>query len=122
MRLLNLLLAAIFILFAFLQVDDPDSILWILVYGLMAVQCVLAAFSFYLRKAMIVLGIVYLGLSFIYFPGVMEWLQQENKSALFDNLAKMEHLYIEESREFLGLMICLVVLIFHFYLSRRRTA
>jgi hypothetical protein len=33
---------------------------------------------------------------------------------------KMEHLYIEESREFLGLVICLVVLAFYGILALRK--
>jgi hypothetical protein len=42
---------------------------------------------------------------------VIEWLKQDNKSALFDEIAKMRHPYIEETREFLGLFICIAVLV-----------
>jgi len=42
---------------------------------------------------------------------------------LFDNLAKMEHWYIEEAREFLGLMICVSILVMYVIKARKqRTA
>lgn len=119
MRIVNLLLAIMFIVFAFLQVNDPDPVIWILVYGIMAVVCILAAFNIYLRKFMLVVGAVYLLYSIYYFPGVREWLRQDDKSILFDNLAKMQFSYVEESREFLGLLICVIVLAFYLIRSRR---
>lgn len=113
MRILNLVLAVMFVIFAFLQVNDPDPLIWISIYGLTAVACVLAAFDVYLPKALAVFGVLLIAYSVFYFPGLEEWLNHDNKSMLFDNLAKMEHLYIEESREFLGLMICVAVLAMH---------
>ncbi|MBT1688914.1 transmembrane 220 family protein [Dawidia soli] len=122
MRILNFVLAVMFLIFAFLQVNDPDPVLWILVYGVMAVFCVMAMFAYYPRKVLWGALIAALAYSVIYFPGVQEWWQTSEHSALFDNVAKMEHLYIEESREFLGLMICVIVIVFYLILSRRRAA
>ena len=119
MRILNLALALMFLLFAFVQVNDPDPILWILIYGAMAVVCILAAFGLYFKRVfwgMLVLLLVY---SIVYADGVWEWFNSEDKSALFDDLAKMEHWYIEEAREFLGLMICVGVLTLQLIRSRR---
>src|SRR5690606_19751842 len=121
MKVLNFILAALFLLFAFVQVNDPDSLLWILIYGSMAVLAVLAMFKIYPRTVIIILLIVLFGYSLVYVPGVREWLNQEDKSELFDNVAKMNHLYIEEAREFLGLWVCIIVLIFYFIKSRRVT-
>lgn len=120
MKLLNLLLAAMFLLFAFVQINDPDPALWILIYGLMAVACVLAAFRHYYPGAISVLLIIFLAYSFFYLPGVIEWLNSEEKSLLFDDIAKMQHPYIEESREFLGLFICIAVLVMHLLTWRSR--
>lgn len=113
MKILNLVLAALFILFAFVQVNDPDPVVWILIYGLMAVVCILAAFRYYYPVALVVLLVAFAAYSFVSVSGVMEWLQSDDKSMLFDDLAKMQYPYIEESREFLGLLICMVVLIMH---------
>jgi hypothetical protein len=120
MKIVNLVLAVMFLGFAFLQINDPDPLLWILIYGAMAVVCVMAAFNRYYKIWMIALVVFYLGYSVILIPGVKEWLAQEDRSALFDDVAKMEHLYIEEAREFLGLMICVAVLILEFFRMYRQ--
>jgi hypothetical protein len=120
MKVLNLVLAALFLLFAFVQINDPDPALWILIYGIMAVACVLAAFRHYYPKVLVVILVVYAAYSFVYINGVVEWLGSEDKSMLFDDIAKMQYPYIEESREFLGLFICILVLIMHLVSSRTR--
>ena len=117
MKVVNLLLALMFVVFAFVQINDPDPVHWILIYGAMAVTCVLAAFRYYNRIALLVLLLIYTGYSFVFLDGVREWFRQDDKSAIFDDVAKMQHPYIEESREFLGLMICVVVLLVHLLLS-----
>jgi hypothetical protein len=123
MRVVNFILAIMFMGFAFLQLNDPDPVIWILIYGVMAVFCVMAMFDFYSHKALIAVLLIYTAYSFFYIPGVIEWLQHDNRSALFDDVAKMEHLYIEESREFLGLLICIAVLAVYLYRARKtRTA
>jgi uncharacterized membrane protein len=110
MKILWFILAIMFLVFAFLQINDPDPVVWILIYGAMAVTCVLAMFKMYYPKIMIALAVIYVGYSILLVPGLIAWWRAPNRSLLFDDLAKMEHLYIEESREFLGLMICLFVL------------
>jgi hypothetical protein len=122
MKIVNFLLAIMFMIFAFLQLNDPDPVLWILIYGVMSVVCILGMFEFYPRKILIGLAIFYSLYSLYYWPGIKEWLGRDQKEQLFDNLAKMEHPFIEESREFLGLLICAVVLCFFIWRSYRRTA
>lgn len=122
MKVLNLLLAVLFLLFAFVQINDPDPVLWIFIYGLMAVACILAAFGQYYPRIISVLLILYLAYSFFYIPGVIEWLGSEDKSMLFDDLAKMQYPYIEEAREFLGLFICMIVLVMHLLTWRSRNS
>jgi hypothetical protein len=119
MKIINLVLAVMFLLFAFVQINDPDPVVWILIYGAMAVVCILAAFGHYSRIALALLFVAFVAYAIILVPGFNEWLRQHNKSALFDDIAKMEHLYIEETREFLGLLICLIVLIVQLVRSRK---
>lgn len=119
MKVINFILALLFLAFAFVQVNDPDPWLWILIYGNMAVLCVLAMFRMYFKIWIIVSGVLYLIYSAILFPGALEWFRSPDKALLFDDLAKMQNLYIEETREFLGLMICLGVLILHFIDAKR---
>ena len=122
MKIVNLILAVMFLLFAFVQVNDPDPVLWILIYGSMAVVCILAAFRVYSRIGLVILLVAFFAYAIILLPGFNEWLKQDDKSALFDDIAKMNHIYIEETREFLGLLICCAVLILQLIRSRRPLA
>ena len=118
MKIVNLILAVLFLVFASLQINDPDPAVWILIYGVLAVMCVLAAFGYYYPKVSIVILVVYVAYSVTYFPSILRWLKADNKSMLFDDIAKMQNLYIEESREFLGLVICVTVLVMHLVRAR----
>lgn len=113
MKIVNLILAVMFLAFAFVQINDPDPILWILIYGFMAVICILDAYNYSSKLVMIVLLVGFSGYCIWLLPGMREWLAQDDKTVLFDDIAKMQHPYIEESREFLGLLICIVVLAIH---------
>ena len=119
MKILFLLLTAMFLFFASLQVNDPDPVVWILIYGSMAVVCVLAAFRIYVRWLMALQAAAYIIYCVLLAPSLKVWWNSGNRSELFSNLATMSHLYIEESREFLGLVICLVALLVVFLRSRR---
>lgn len=120
MKTINFILTLIFLVFAFVQVNDPDPLVWILIYGNMAVLCVLAMFKMrfvYWLVASIVLYSIYAALLT---GGAWEWFQSPDRSLLFDDLAKMQHPYIEETREFLGLIISIVVILFHLLANRKK--
>jgi len=68
------------------------------------------------------LAIGYLIYCAFLFPSILTWLRSDDKAMLLDELAKMQFPYIEESREFLGLVICLVVLGINHLASRSRTS
>jgi hypothetical protein len=120
MRILNSILALMFMAFAFVQVNDPDPILWILIYGAMAAISVMAIFEYYIAKIMWALAAGYFAYAVLLFPGVVDWLKSDDRSLLFDDIAKMQFPYIEESREFLGLVICLAVLALYLARSYKR--
>jgi hypothetical protein len=70
-----------------------------------------------------VLVIVYVSYAAILSPSLLVWWQSEDRGLLFDDLAKMQFPYIEETREILGLLICLGVLaINHHYFSKKPKA
>lgn len=120
MKFLHGFLVLMFLAFAGLQFNDPDPVLWILIYAAMAFICALAIFKVYSKTAMGILAAGYIAYCIFLWPGVAQWLAQENKGVLFDDVMTMEHPYIEESREFLGLVICLVVLAFYTILAMRK--
>ena len=110
-----------FMLFAFVQINDPDPILWIAIYGSMAAVCVMAAFRYYIKPLRWILLAGFIVYMAVLWPGLSEWLRQEDKGVLFDEGMKMQFLYIEESREFLGLLICVSVLLVQLVRSRKTT-
>lgn len=118
MRVVNFLLGIMFLVFAFLQLNDPDPVIWILIYGLMATFSIMAIFSFYPQRFLLAALAVFVLYSLLYVDGVIAWLGSDDRSALFDDVMKMQYWYIEEAREFLGLLICIAVLIFYIVRSR----
>lgn len=124
LKIFNGFLAALFLVFAALQYNDPDPGLWMLVYGAMAAACVAAIFNSFYLPVMIIMAGGYLILSALHVDGMLNWLKSPNRARIFDEVAKMQYPYIEEAREFLGLLICLMVLLYLFYVQRsvRRSA
>lgn len=120
MKIVNYVLAVMFLLFAFVQINDPDPFLWIAIYGIMAVICIMAAFRYYVKPLLWALLAAFSIYLVILYPGVREWLAQPDKSILFDDVMKMQYPYIEESREFLGLVICIVVLVVQLIRAQRQ--
>lgn len=120
MKAINFILALIFLLFAFVQINDPDPILWILIYGNMAALCVLAMFKMRFSYWIIATLIGYSVYAVLLAGSAWEWFQSPDRSLLFDDIAKMQNIYIEETREFLGLVICIAVAAFHLLTGRNR--
>lgn len=118
MKVVHILLALMFLSFAAVQYNDPDPFLWIFIYLAMTSLCIAAAFKRYYPIIMGVLAAGFLVYAVILAPGVYDWFRSDDRSLLFDDLAKMQYYYIEEAREFLGLTICIVVLIIYYALSR----
>lgn len=120
MKIVKIFFAVLFLLFAVVQFNDPDPLLWIIVYGSMMVVSIMSIYERYPTRIMVVMASGFLIMTILYFDGFNDWLKSPDRSLLFDDLAKMQFPYIEEAREFLGLLICLAVLIFYFYLSKRQ--
>ncbi len=119
MKLFNYIFAIIFLGFAALQYNDPDLLVWISIYMAMVVFCILATRQYFSKIFTIILIIVYVGYSAILSPALIIWLQSSDRGLLFDDLAKMQFIYIEETREFLGLMICLAVIGINYLLKKK---
>ncbi len=119
MKIFSIIFAIIFLLFCIVQFNDPDPFIWIAIYSSMVVVCAIAAFDYYPRRMYWILLVLFVAYSTMDIPSVLIWLKQDDRAALFDEVAKMKYLYIEETREFLGLMICVSVLVFYLVKSRR---
>jgi len=117
MKILNIILALLFVLFAYFQYNDPDPWLWITIYLIVAVICGFAAFKKYNRWLILILlgglGIYWA----ILLPDFIAWLGDGMPTITGSMKAESE--YIELVREFLGLLILIGVLIFQFWSDRK---
>lgn len=124
MKIFNIAFCLIFILFAALQYNDPDPYLWIPVYLYTATLCGFAASGRYYPAAYLA-GIALYGAyaSYKIFErdGLIDWIQQHNAENIAETM-KAGKPWIEESREFFGLIILIVVLIidYRYAMQRRR--
>ena len=124
MRVFNFIFFLIFLSFAAVQYNDPDPYVWIPIYGYGAILCFLAFRNKFYPFAYL-LGIIvyaaYAGFKFFEPDGVWDWFRQHHAQNIADSM-KAKTPWIEETREFFGLMILIVVLLINYYYSRKRIA
>ncbi len=111
-RALSIILFIVFALFAYWQGNDSDAILWVITYSVVALVSLLRLFSIYSRPITTLLMIAFFIYSFWYVGGFIEWLGSEEKGRVFGTMSP-EYPYVEESREFLGLILSFVGLLLH---------
>jgi len=116
-NLVHLLLATLFFIFGIVQWNDPDPYLWIGLYFLVGI-CILL--SIYTTKSSypIMLGMVFFVVALIdYIPDVSQWVKDGMPSIVGSMKAESE--YVELVREFFGLFISLVTLIYYFVRTKK---
>ncbi|ELR73753.1 hypothetical protein C900_01363 [Fulvivirga imtechensis AK7] len=121
MKIISVVLAVLFIAFAALQYNDPDPLLWMIVYGYVALIPILYLMKIYPVKTILFSIIVLAIFSCFYIPGVIDWLRYGTVGEITQEM-KAKKPYIEESREFLGLMIALASLFFYYIKEKRMAA
>jgi hypothetical protein len=103
-------ISGLFLLFAIVQWNDPDPVIWMIFYGTMSLIYVLLAlgkkFAFYLSVLMLTVSVVYMG--FI-LPEIIKWIKDGMPSIVQSMKATIPT--IEYTREFLGLLLCLIACI-----------
>ena len=109
----NISLFVVFTLFAVIQLNDPDPLLWVVIYGLVAIAALLAQFApqLPLSTPILVYQIVLSVYALFYLPSLFEYFVQPNKIELVGQM-KAESPWIEGTREMLGLVIAVVALHF----------
>jgi hypothetical protein len=122
MKHLNRLLSACFVLFAALQLNDPDPWLWIPIYLYAAGLCLFSAMGGVFPKALFA-GIIYCCLHaswlFISQDGVISWAKEHHGENLVQTM-KAAKPWIENTREFGGLMIVLLAFGLNLIVIRRK--
>ena len=113
MKIFNIFFCIVFILFAAVQYNDPDPYLWIPIYLYPALLCYLKLMQKPISKIAYWAGFLVFGVYALYkmfdTNGIIDWIQFHNASNIASTM-KAEQPWVEESREFFGLVIILSVL------------
>ena len=121
MKVFNIIFIILFIVSAALQYNDPDPYVWIPIYLYAALLCYWATRKRY-NPALYVVGLaVYTGYAIYLFfnkTGVLNWVKEHQAENIVQTM-KATKPWIEETREFFGLLIVIVVLIINMVWLRR---
>lgn len=122
MRIFNIVFIFLFIIFAVLQYNDPDPYIWMPIYLYAAFLCYQALQHRY-SKALYIIGlVVYLIYgAWLFFDkvGVLDWMEEHHSESLVQSMQASKP-WIEESREFFGLVIVIAVLLINMFFGLRK--
>ena len=122
MKIFNLLFCIFFLISAGLQYNDPDPYVWMPIYLYGAVLCWLAFRNQYYPRAYVAGIIIFSGYALYYFftdNGVLDWIEKHNAENIAASM-KASTPWIEETREFFGLVILILVLTVNLVYAKRK--
>jgi hypothetical protein len=117
--ILNIIFCISFLGFAYVNLNDKDAYLWVSIYASAAICCGLAAAGKHYPLAYLLLIAFYLIYAVIIFfakDGVRDWLTKYNKPSLIESMQATKP-YIEQTREFFGLLIIAGALLINYFTS-----
>jgi len=117
--ILNVIFCISFIGFAYVNLNDKDSWLWVPIYMAAAICCGLAAaglFYPYVYLALIAFYLIYATKIFFAKDGVRDWITKYNKPSLVESMQATKP-YIEQTREFFGLLIIAGALLINYLVT-----
>ena len=123
MKVFNIIFCVLFVFSAALQYNDPDPYLWMPIYLYGAMLCWLAFKNKFYPKAYLAGIAVYLIYGIYLFftkDGVWDWITKHNAEDIAATM-KAETPWVEDAREFFGLLILIVVLLVNYIYARRRS-
>ena len=119
-KILNGFFFLTFILFAWFNLNDKDSWLWVPIYILAALCCGLIVIERYYPEIYLSLIAVYLIYAiFLFFvkDGALDWLMKYNRPSITESMQATKP-YIEKTREFFGLLILVAALTLNYFFVR----
>lgn len=122
MKVFNIIFCILFIISAGLQYNDPDPILWIPIYLLGAFISYSAIRNKYyplLTLSAIILFVIYAIYLFFDKSGVLIWATEHQAENIAESM-KASKPWIEETREFFGLLILIAVMLINYIKSKKQ--
>ena len=122
LKFFNIFFCIVFILFAAVQYNDPDPYVWMPIYLYAAILCWLAFRNKYFPGAYLLGIAVYAAYALYKFfdqNGVWDWMTKHHATNIAGTM-KAEQPWIEETREFFGLVILIVVLLIDYLHAKRK--
>lgn len=110
MRALNIIFLVLFLLSAALQYNDPDPYIWMPLYLSGALVCYYALTDRYcpvLCVSALAVYIPYAAYLFVAPDGVWSWLSEHRAESIVQTM-KASQPWIEETREFFGLVLLVI--------------
>lgn len=114
-------MALLFILFAALQLNDPDPLLWISLYVYASYLCINRFRGKYQPRGYALAIMVYtIYAAYLFFDknGVLSWINDHQAENLVTSM-KAEKPWIEESREFGGLLILIITMTINWVIKKK---
>lgn len=116
--ILNTFFCLAFAAFAYVNLNDNDAWLWVSIYLVASICCGLAVFHIYFPTVYLVaIGFYLLYAIRLFFieDGVKDWIVKYRKPSLVESM-KANKPYIEQTREFFGLLIISAALTINYFL------
>jgi hypothetical protein len=117
--ILNIIFCISFLGFAYVNLNDNDAFLWVSIYLSAAICCGLAAAGKFYPFAYLFLTAFYLIYAIILFfakDGVRDWIMKYKRPSLVESMQATKP-YIEQTREFFGLLIITGALLINYFVS-----
>ncbi|TDN95072.1 transmembrane family 220 protein [Salegentibacter sp. 24] len=117
--ILNVFFCLAFAGFAYVNLNDKDSWLWVSIYMIASVGCGLATFGQYFPLVYLLaigLYLVYAVILFFSENGVLEWITKYKQESIVHSMQATKP-YIEKTREFFGLIIISAALAMNYFIS-----
>lgn len=116
---LNIIFCLSFLLFAWFNLNDKDSWLWVPIYVAASACCALVAFGLFYPLIYLILIAFYLIYAVILFfarDGVRDWIVKYKQPSITESMQATKP-YIEKTREFFGLLIITAALVINYFIS-----
>lgn len=123
MKAFNLFFVIVSLISAGLQYNDPDPYIWIPIYMYTAVLCWLAFKNKFYPGAYLFGIACYIGYAvFLFFTkdGVLDWANNHHAENIAETM-KATKPWIEDTREFFGLLIITFALLVNYIYAKRKS-